>query len=95
MKLKVPATQRHHRKLATCTCWLAISQVWFLCGLPTYKYYNLSDPEKVLDLPFMFTTILTTFYLVFHLVTYETKISLLMKLSDYAIFVFKIAMEVL
>jgi hypothetical protein len=39
----------------------------------------------------MFTTILTTFYLVFHLVTYETKISLLMKLSDYAIFLCKIA----
>ena len=91
MKLKVPATQHHHREHAAHTRWLAISQVQFLYVLPKYKYYNLSDPVKVLGLPFMYTTILTTFYLVFHLVTYETKISLLMKLSDYAIFIFKIA----
>jgi len=36
MKLKVPATQRHHCERAARTCWLAISQVWFLYGLPTY-----------------------------------------------------------
>jgi len=36
IKLKVPATQRHHRKRAACDHWLTISQVRFLYGLPTY-----------------------------------------------------------
>jgi len=36
MKLKVPATQRHHRERAARAHWLAISQVRFLYGLPTY-----------------------------------------------------------
>jgi len=35
MKLKVPATQCHHRERAARTRWLAISQVRFLYGLPT------------------------------------------------------------
>jgi len=36
IKLKVSATQRHHRERAARTCCLAISQVRFLYGLPTY-----------------------------------------------------------
>jgi len=36
IKLKVPATQRHHRERAALARWLAISQVRFICGLPTY-----------------------------------------------------------
>jgi len=36
MKLKIPATQYHHHEHAVCARWLAISQVWFLYGLPTY-----------------------------------------------------------
>jgi len=39
MKLKVPATQHHHRKCAARACWLAISQVQFLYGLPTYTLF--------------------------------------------------------
>jgi hypothetical protein len=35
-KLKVPATQRHHRERAAPARWLAISKVRFLCGLSTY-----------------------------------------------------------
>jgi len=35
INLKVPATQRHHRERAVSACWLAISQVQFLYGLPT------------------------------------------------------------
>jgi len=37
MKLKVPATQRHHRERAAPARWLAVSQVRFLYGLPTYN----------------------------------------------------------
>ena len=36
IKLKVPATQRHHRERAALSRWLAISKVRFLYGLPTY-----------------------------------------------------------
>ena len=36
MKLKVPATQRHHREHAARPRWLAISNVPFLYGLPMY-----------------------------------------------------------
>ena len=36
IKLKVPATQRHHRERAARADWLAISKVRFLYGLPTY-----------------------------------------------------------
>jgi len=36
MKPKVPAKQRHHRERAARARWLAISQVLFLYGLPTY-----------------------------------------------------------
>jgi len=35
LKLKVPATF-HHCERAVCARWLAISQVWFLYGLPMY-----------------------------------------------------------
>ena len=42
MKLKVPATQRHHRERAACARWLAISQVRFLYGLPVYKKLSAS-----------------------------------------------------
>ena len=37
IKLKVPATQRHHRERAARARWLAISKVRFLYGLPTYN----------------------------------------------------------
>ena len=37
IKLKVPATQRHHREHAARARWLIISQVRFLYGLHTYK----------------------------------------------------------
>jgi len=36
IKCKVPATQRHHRECAARARWLAISEVRFLYGLPTY-----------------------------------------------------------
>jgi len=36
IKLKVPATQRHHLERAARPRWLAILQVPFLYGLPTY-----------------------------------------------------------
>jgi len=36
IKLEVPATQRHHCQHAVQACWLAISQVWFFYGLPSY-----------------------------------------------------------
>jgi len=36
MKLKVPATQRHHPEHAARSRWLAISQDRFLCALPKY-----------------------------------------------------------
>jgi len=55
IKLKVPATQHHHCKHAAHACWLAISQVRFLYGLPTYSCAgsNLSDkmwnPESWTD----------------------------------------------
>jgi len=39
MKLKVPATQHHHRECAARACWFTISQVRFLYGLPTYRDY--------------------------------------------------------
>lgn len=52
-------------------------------------YCKLSDPEKVWDLPCMFTTTLTIFYLVYHLITYETETSLI-ELLDYALFVVQI-----
>ena len=35
IKLKVPATQRHHRKRAARARWLVITKVRFLYGLPT------------------------------------------------------------
>jgi len=35
IKLKVPATQRHHHERAARARWLAISQVRFLYGMPT------------------------------------------------------------
>jgi hypothetical protein len=35
-KLKVPATQRHHRERVAHGRWFAISEVRFLYGLPTY-----------------------------------------------------------
>jgi hypothetical protein len=37
IKLKVSATQCHHREHAARARWLIISQVPFLYGLPTYK----------------------------------------------------------
>ena len=40
IKLKVPATQRHHRERAARAQWLAISKVRFLYGLPTYNKYE-------------------------------------------------------
>jgi len=39
IKLKVPATQRHHRERAAGARWLAISQVRFLYGLLTYVLF--------------------------------------------------------
>jgi len=36
IKLKVPATQRHHRERAALDRWLPISQVRFLYGLSRY-----------------------------------------------------------
>jgi len=36
IKVKVPATQRHHHECAARARWLAISQVRLLYGLPTY-----------------------------------------------------------
>ena len=36
IKLKIPATQRHHRERAARSSWLVISKVRFLYGLPTY-----------------------------------------------------------
>jgi len=41
MKLKVFATQRHHRERAARARRLAISQVRFLYGLPTYVVAHL------------------------------------------------------
>jgi len=41
MKLKVPDTQRHHRERAACDRWLAISQVCFLYGVPTYIHSHV------------------------------------------------------
>jgi len=38
IKLKVPTTQRHHHERAARTRWLAISQVRFFYGLPTYNF---------------------------------------------------------
>jgi len=37
IKLKVPATQRHHREHAARAHWPAISKVRFLYGLPEYN----------------------------------------------------------
>ena len=45
MKLKVPTTQRHHRQRAACARWLAILQVRFLYGQPTY--FNALIPIRV------------------------------------------------
>jgi len=36
IKLKVPATQRHHHEHAVCARWLIIPKVRFLYGVPTY-----------------------------------------------------------
>jgi hypothetical protein len=36
IKLKVPATQRHHPEHAARARWFAISEVRFLYGLPKY-----------------------------------------------------------
>ena len=40
IKLKVPATQRHHRERAALPRLLAISEVRFLYGLPTYIFFQ-------------------------------------------------------
>jgi len=40
IKLKVSATRSHHRERAACARWLAISQVRFLYGLPTYIQFT-------------------------------------------------------
>jgi len=44
IKLKFPATQRHHREHAVHAGWLAFSQVRFLYGLPTY--FNSAEPRS-------------------------------------------------
>jgi len=41
LKLKVPATQRHHLERAATAGWLSISKVLFLYGLPTYLIIRL------------------------------------------------------
>jgi hypothetical protein len=41
IKLKFPAAQRHHHERAVHVHWLAISQVRFLYGLPTYIFLIL------------------------------------------------------
>jgi len=44
IKLKVPATQHHHRKRAARARWLAILQVRFLYGLPTCIHIYIYKP---------------------------------------------------
>jgi len=45
MKLKVPATQRHLRERVARARWLAISQVRFLYGLPTYNSTDMGASD--------------------------------------------------
>jgi len=47
IKLKVPATRRHHRERATHARWLAISQVRFLYVLPTYTWMVRTDTASL------------------------------------------------
>jgi hypothetical protein len=46
--LRVLTTQRHNCERAARACWLAISQVRFLYGLPTYiGVYTFKDDREV------------------------------------------------
>jgi hypothetical protein len=48
IKLKVLATQRHHREHAARATWLAISKVVFLYGLPSYTdMWTKTSPLEV------------------------------------------------